>query len=58
MKKIVKLYKDYMYHRRAVWAGDTLRMHSNQQLKDIGITRNDINQMAHAKCPWCARWQK
>jgi len=58
MKKIVKFWQDYSYHRRADWAADKLRMHSNHELKDIGITRQDISRMAHDKCPWCMRWEK
>ena len=53
MKKVIKLWNAWRYHQRANWAADKLRMHNDADLKDIGITRNDIQRMAHDKCPWC-----
>ena len=55
MKKYMKAWEDYQFHRRANWAADQLRMHTTHELKDIGISKADINRMAHHKCPWCDR---
>ena len=49
------LWADYKYHRLAEKAANQLRWHSNSELKDIGITRLDINRIAHEKCGWCSR---
>ncbi|HAU67764.1 MAG TPA: hypothetical protein DCW52_05140 [Gammaproteobacteria bacterium] len=48
------------YHRRASYVVSTLRIHSDAQLKDIGIKRHDIARAAHAKCPQCHSdvWQE
>jgi uncharacterized protein YjiS (DUF1127 family) len=54
---ILQMWKDYKFHKNANWAADKLRMHSDKDLKDIGITRGDINRAAHHKCPWCMRWE-
>jgi len=56
-KNIAQLWKDYRYHRLAAKAETQLRLHSNAELKDIGITRADISRMAHSKCSWCHKPQ-
>ena len=50
----LQAWRDYQYHRRANWAADQLRMHSAYELSDIGISKCDINRMAHDKCNWCS----
>ena len=51
----LQAWRDYQHHRRANWAADQLRMHTALELKDIGITKHDINRIAHEKCNWCNR---
>ena len=49
----VSIISAYKFHCRANWAADQLRLHTNAELKDIGLHRVDIMRLAHAKCPWC-----
>ena len=56
IKELKQLIADYLYHRRANKALDVLRLHSDKELKDIGLTRGNLWEVAHKKCPFCCRF--
>ena len=57
LKEFKQLLADYMYHRRANKALEVLRLHSDKQLKDIGLSRGSLQEAAHRKCPFCERFE-
>ena len=57
IKELKQLIADYMYHRRANKALETLRLHTDNELKDIGLTRGELYRVAHDKCPFCQRFE-
>jgi hypothetical protein len=60
LKRFVLGIAAYEHHILANRCATQLRLHSNAQLRDIGLgTRDQINTAAHAKCPWCHHhvWQ-
>jgi uncharacterized protein YjiS (DUF1127 family) len=56
MNTIRKMWKDYRFHRLANRDSRQLRMHSDLELEDIGISRYNIDHVTHSKCGWCERW--
>lgn len=54
LKRFVLTLAAYEHHCLANRCVQQLRLHSSQQLKDIGLgDRESISKAAHAKCPWC-----
>ena len=60
LKRLVLTMQAYEYHRLANRTCDQLRMHSDRNLKDLGLTRASIRSAAHHKCPKCHEdvWNK
>lgn len=60
LKRLVLALAAYEHHITANKCASQLRLHSLQQLKDIGFdNKESIQEAAHAKCPWCHHhvWQ-
>ena len=53
LQALVKLLLAYEYHRRADAAVRQLRLHSDAQLKDMGLNKGAIYEAAHRGCGWC-----
>jgi len=55
LESLVLLLAAYEYHCRANRAVSQLRLHSDAELKDIGLHKGMIYQAAHKDCGWCNR---
>ena len=55
LERLVLLLAAYEYHCRANRAVSQLRLHSDDQLKDMGINKGTIHEAAHRDCGWCHR---
>ena len=52
---LVLLLAAYEYHCRANRAVQQLRLHTDKELKDIGLHKGMIYEAAHKDCGWCNR---
>jgi uncharacterized protein YjiS (DUF1127 family) len=55
LERLVLLLAAYEYHCRANRAVSQLRLHSDNQLRDMGINKGTIHEAAHRDCGWCHR---
>ena len=53
LKRLCLALAAYEYHSLANKAASKLRLHSSNELKDIGLTRGEVKSAAHSKCPMC-----
>ena len=53
LERCVLLLGAYEYHCRANRAVGQLRLHSDAELRDIGIHKSLIYEAAHRGCGWC-----
>lgn len=53
LERIVLLLGAYEYHCRANRAVSQLRLHSDADLKDLGLHKSMIYEAAHRGCGWC-----
>ena len=53
LKRLSDLLLAYDYHCRANRALGLLRLHSDRDLRDIGLTRGELYTAAHRGCGWC-----
>ena len=55
-KDIYNLWKDYREHRARDRALQELRLHTNKQLRDMGLFRGNLYEMSHSNCSFCKRF--